>query len=95
LTIAALTKEALEKKRAAGFRTGGVPYGYEENIDGSLSPIAREQVVLSWIVEKRLTCSLREIATELTSRKIPTKQGKESWTHTAVASILKRIEVSS
>lgn len=84
------TTAALHHKRAKGERTGGVPFGWADE-GGRLVAIPEEQAVLDRIADCRAAgLSYREIAAELTAAGILTKQGKAVWTHTAVASIVKR-----
>lgn len=84
------TTAALHHKRASGERTGGVPFGWADE-DGRLIPVPAEQAVLERITACRAAgLSYRQIAAELTTAGVLTKQGKAAWTHTAVASILKR-----
>ena len=42
-TIRLRSKKALKQKRANGFRTGGIPYGYQSDEDGKLSYCDLEQ----------------------------------------------------
>jgi site-specific DNA recombinase len=86
------TREALRHKIAIGQRCGKVRFGYDLATDGTtLIPNASEQATITLIIKLRSAGStLREIATELTARSIPTKEGATVWTHTAVNRILGR-----
>lgn len=84
------TTAALHHKRAKGERTGGVPFGWDDD-GGTLVPVPAEQAVLERIKACREAgLSYREIAAELTAAGILTKHKRAVWTHTAVVSILKR-----
>ncbi len=84
------TATVLHHKRANGERTGGIPFGWADE-GGRLVAIPAEQAVLERIAACRAAgLSYREIAAELSAAGILTKQGKAKWTHTAVASIVKR-----
>jgi len=84
------TTTALHHKRALGERTGGIPFGWADD-GGRLIEIPAEQAVLKRITACREAgLSYREIAAELTAAGIRTKKGNTTWTHTAVASIVKR-----
>lgn len=87
------TKAALHVKRSRGLRISGrIPFGFELAADGvSLTPNAAEQAVIAEMkVLREAGWTLREIASELTSRGIATKGGGTSWAFTAVAGILGR-----
>ena len=86
------TTTAMAHKKSNNERVGAVPFGYDLADDGvSLTPNTREQNIITLIHELRHAGqSFRAIATELTSRGIPTKKGQPSWTHTAVSRIIKR-----
>ncbi len=84
------TMTALHHKRGKGERTGGIPFGWTD-ADGRLIPVPAEQAVLQRITAcRKAGLSYRQIAAELTTAGILTKQGKAVWTHTTVVSILKR-----
>lgn len=84
------TTSALAHKRAKGERTGAIPFGWADR-GGTLVAIAEEQAVLARIQRCRAAgLTFREIAAELNLDGIATKQGKGSWQHTTVRSILKR-----
>ena len=86
------TTAALAHKRRKGERVGDIPYGWRLGDDGtSLEPVEVEQVVIRDMAAMRqVGKSYRAIAEELTKRSVPTKKGNATWTHQAVASILKR-----
>lgn len=87
------TRSAMAVKRGNGQRIGTVPYGFDLAADGAtLVPSESEQAVIADIRARRAErWTLERIAAELTRRAVPTKTGKsESWTHQAVARILKR-----
>jgi DNA invertase Pin-like site-specific DNA recombinase len=90
--IKARTKAALQAKRRRGERVGELPYGFTLEADGrTLTPDAAEQAVIGKIHELRGEGhTLRSIAAELTRQGILTTKGNATWTHQAVASILKR-----
>lgn len=89
--IRSRTKAALAAKRAAGRRTGEVPFGWTADVEGRLIEHADEQAILRVIHELRdAGVSLRRIASILTESKHATKKGRAAWTHTTVKSILDR-----
>ena len=89
--IRSRTKAALAAKRAAGERTGEVPFGWTADAAGRLIEDAGEQTILRLIRELRdAGCSLRRIAKELTDAGHITKKGRATWTHSTVQSILDR-----
>jgi DNA invertase Pin-like site-specific DNA recombinase len=60
--IRARTKDALKTKRAMGYRAGTVPFGYQADEAGKLSPNPQEQVLLARIKGLRVEgLSLRKI----------------------------------
>ena len=90
------TKSAMAVKRANGQRIGTVPYGFDLSADGvALVPNETEQAVIGDIKAMRSRgMKLKQIASELTARVVPTKTGKSSrWTHQAVARIVARTRV--
>ncbi len=91
------TKMAMQHKITNRERVGAVPYGFDLAADGSsLIDNAEEQEVISLMVQLRSAGrSLRSIAAELTGRAVRTKAGNVTWTHTAVAYILRRSLVVS
>ncbi len=92
------TRSAMAVKRANGERVGAVPYGHDLGADGStLVPNETEQAIIREIhTMKSAGLTLREIAIDLTDRKIRTKTGKSGrWTHSAVARILNRRETQA
>ena len=86
------TRDALRHKIENGERVGKVPFGYDLADDGcKLLPNASEQDTIDWMKILRADgFTLRQIATALSDRGIPTKEGRASWTHSAVSYILKR-----
>ena len=89
--IKARTKAALAAKRAAGHRTGEIPFGWTLGPDNTLIEHDAEQAVLARIKACRdAGLSLRRIAAILTDEGITTKKGRTTWTHTTVKSILDR-----
>lgn len=85
------TREALRHKIRQNQRCGKVRFGYNLAADGkTLVPNAAEQQAIDLMTGLRTAGrTLRQIATELTSQGIRTKEGG-AWTHTAVARILDR-----
>ena len=79
-------------KRSKGERVGQVPFGYDLAGDGvKLIANDAEQRILEDIRELRASgLSLRDIATQLNTLKLPTKKGGE-WKHSTVQSILGRV----
>ena len=79
-------------KRSKGERIGQVPFGYDLAEDGvRLITNDAEQSILEDIRELRASgLSLRDIATQLNTLKLPTKKGGE-WKHSTVQSILGRV----
>ena len=90
--IAERTRESLQHKIRCGERVGKVKYGFDLADNGvNLTPNPAEQSALTLIRSLRAAGrTLRQIAAELTSRNIPTKEGNQTWSHTAVAYILTR-----
>ena len=89
------TKSAMAIKRANGKRVGSTPYGYDLADDGAtLVENHAEQAVTEEIRAMRKGgTSLRNIASELTRCRVPTKTGKSSrWSHQAVSRIVSRTE---
>ena len=89
--IAERTKAALSHKKAKGERVGSIPFGYDLAADGiNLVPNAAQQEALTLIAELRAAgLSLRQIASELTNRRIPTKKGN-AWQAASILRILNR-----
>jgi site-specific DNA recombinase len=92
LIIGARTKAALQAKSRRGERCGQIPYGYILAADGvTLEPVAAELAVIEKLQAMRAAGhTLRAIADELTRQGFLTREGKPAWTHTTVASILRR-----
>ena len=89
--IRARTRAAMSEMRKAGERTGTIPFGWSLAADGRLAQVAEEQEVIARIEALRADgMSYRAIAQALTNAGIVTKQGGSKWTHTTVASILRR-----
>lgn len=89
--ISERTTTAMKFKAAQGQRVGKVPFGFDLAYDGcTLVANQSEQEAISVVRELRAGgLSLRDIATELNTRKIPTKEGKP-WTHSTIQRILSR-----
>lgn len=89
MTTSALTKTALQKRKAAGLRIGGVPYGWNV-VDGNrLAPVSKEQQVLGLILSMRASgISLRGIADFLTDWGVVTKCGHHKWSHSTIQRIV-------
>lgn len=91
-TIGERTRDALQHRIRNGQRCGKVRYGYDLAADGKTlveNPAEQETIrtVRQWRDSGR---PLRQIAAELTARGVPTKEGRQAWTHTAVNRILTR-----
>ena len=86
------TRSAMAVKRANGQRIGTVPYGHDLAGDGTTLILnEQEQTILATIQQLRAGGrTLQQIARSLTQRGIPTKTGRSSWTHQAIARILGR-----
>ena len=86
------TTAALAHKRRKGERIGAIPYGWRlAGDETSLVAVESEHAVIREMKAMREQgCSYRAIAEQLTRRSVPTKKGNRTWTHQAVASILKR-----
>jgi len=85
------TTTALHHKRAAGQRTGNVPFGYSLDADGiTLVPVAAELEVLARIQECRAAgLSLQRIADELNDAGVIGKAGGR-WYASTVRQVLAR-----
>ncbi len=86
------TTAAMAHKKSKGERVGKIPFGFDLAEDGvTLVENANELRAIELIRSLRSQgYSLRDIATELDSAEIPTKDGKPKWSHTTVKSILNR-----
>ena len=86
------TTAAMAHKKSKGERVGKIPFGFDLAEDGvTLVENADELRAVELIRSLRTQgYSLRDIATELDTAKIPTKDGKPAWSHTSVKSILNR-----
>lgn len=84
------TKEALERTKAGGRKTGGdVPFGWNAGPDKVLIPNPKEQQTMWLAVELREDGrSFRAIATELNRAGLTTKRGVK-WSGTQVRRIIK------
>ena len=91
-TTAERTRDALQHKIRNRERVGKIRFGYDLADDGiTLTPNPAEQNALNLMKQLREAGqTLRQIAAELTSRNIRTKEGKQKWSHTAVSYILAR-----
>jgi DNA invertase Pin-like site-specific DNA recombinase len=91
-TIAERTRDALQHKIKTGQRCGRIRFGCDLAADGrTLVDNPEQQAVVQLVAElRRCGKSLRAIAQELTARRIPTKESKPAWTHTAVNRLLQR-----
>jgi len=91
LQIGARTKAALAAKTERGEKTGGtVPYGWDADADGRLTPNESEQAVLEAIEDLRdRGWSLRAICAEMEARGIKTKTGKTTWQPKVISRLLK------
>lgn len=96
-TIGERTRDALQYKRSRGELVGAVPFGYDLGPGGvKLVENQAEQRVLALIKDlRRGGMSLRRIAVELSSRNVPTKEGKRNWTHSTIQRILNRKAVAA
>jgi len=87
------TKSALAHLRAQGRRLGRhLAFGYDLHADGRrLVENANEQASIVLMLQLRAGgASLRAIARALQERSIRTKQGRSTWTASAVADVLRR-----
>jgi DNA invertase Pin-like site-specific DNA recombinase len=96
------TRDALRYKIATNSRCGKIRYGSEidptdprvsRKLKNPVGLIANSSEVETIELMKRLQdhgLSLRAIADELTSRGVPTRDGRERWCHSTVHKILKR-----
>jgi DNA invertase Pin-like site-specific DNA recombinase len=86
------TKEVLRHKIDNRERVGAVRYGFDLAADGvNLVENVAEQAVLALIHDLRTAGhTLRQIADELTARKILTKEGNNQWSFGSVRRILSR-----
>lgn len=89
LRVRALTRRALQAKRARGERAGTVPYGYSANDTGRLTPNAAEQEVIAMVGARRVAgAPLRRIVVELAREGLKSRAGKP-FQLTQVANIAK------
>ena len=89
------TTAALAAKRAAGERTGQVPYGFDPVDDGvTLVSNKAEQAVLADINARREAGETLQAITDVpTKRRVPTKTGNTAWNLWTVRGILERVDV--
>lgn len=89
VTVPALTRRGLQRKRAKGERVGTIPYGYHLATDGvSLEPDAAELATIRQARElKAAGLSLRKIGERLTERGMFPRTGGE-WHASQVAKLL-------
>jgi DNA invertase Pin-like site-specific DNA recombinase len=88
--ISERTKTAMAHKKSRGERVGQVPFGYRLSSDGmTLERDENEQRIIELIRELRdRGQTYKQIAIELTERKITTKNGKAKWHATQIGRIL-------
>lgn len=86
------TCTAMAHKKAQGQRVGTVPFGYDLAADGVTLVENADQLRAIELIHslKDSGYSLRAIAEALDAAGIATKDGKSSWKHTTVKSILSR-----
>ena len=79
------------EKKERGEKTGGtVPYGWDADADGRLTPNESEQAVLEAIENLRdRGWSLRAICAEMEARGVKTKTGKTTWQPKVISRLLK------
>ncbi|RIT57913.1 recombinase family protein [Mycobacteroides abscessus] len=89
MTVDRLAAARAAKAAHGGYAHGALPYGYR-SVAGTLAPIPAEQQVLTHM--RKLAAqghTYRHIADSLNNDGIPAKRGG-TWTHGAVARIIKR-----
>ena len=86
------TREALRHKIKNGQRVGKVRFGYDLASDGKTLVVnpAEQRAIALIVALREAGHTLRQIADTLSKRGIRTKEGGETWTHTAVRRILQR-----
>src|SRR4051812_5566620 len=86
------TRDALRHKRAQGYRSGNLPYGYHLAADGrTLEPDATEQKAMSEIRDlRRSGQTLRGIAVALNERGHRTRRGTD-WRLESVVRVLRQV----
>jgi hypothetical protein len=68
-----------------------VPFGYQADNNGKLSVLPSEYATIKEIFQlRREGLSLRKIASILDARGVPTKMGKQKWSHNVVLGVLSR-----
>jgi site-specific DNA recombinase len=100
--IAERTRDALQHKIRTGSRCGKVRFGSEidpsdprrskkhQNPVGLIANLLEGEAIALMKQLRSEALTFRAIATELTARKIPTRDGRPSWDHSSVRKILKR-----
>jgi len=90
--ISERTAAAMCHMRTQGKFLGQLPFGYDLAADGETLVANADELEAIRMIQslKSNRYSLRTIAAKLEAENIPTKAGKNRWTHTAVQSILKR-----
>lgn len=93
MRTAALTKAALQAKRARGERAGTVPYGFTADASGRLSRCEAERAVVCAVQSLR-SCGtpLRTIVAELAKKELASRTGKP-FQLTQVARIARILDV--
>jgi DNA invertase Pin-like site-specific DNA recombinase len=88
--ISERTKTAMASKKSRGERCGQLQFGYRLSSDGmTLERDENEQRIIELIQELRdRGQTYKQIASELTERKIITKNGKAKWHATQIGRIL-------
>jgi len=94
--ISERTRAAMSHLREQNRFLGQVPYGFKLCADGeTIKPDRKERQTIGCIKKLRTAgLSLRKIARRLDDKGIAAKSGR-SWSHTSVASILKRDSVAT
>ena len=92
LLIGARTRAAMQAKIRRGHRCGSIRFGYDLGPDGAtLVANESEQAIIDRIRALQAQGkSLRAIADELNRERVPTKEGRAGWKHTAINRILNR-----
>jgi len=92
------TAEILAHKSARGERVGGIPFGFDLDVDETRLVANRPEQVVVRLIRwwRHQGWSLRRIAGELDRRGVPTKKGgsgcqsKTTWCHSSVSRIVSR-----
>ena len=95
-TTAERTRDALRHKIARQERVGKLKFGFDLAADGcSLIENVEQQAAIRLMQELRKGgWTLRQIAAELTTRGVATKEGRPAWSSAAVSRILGRMRVA-